>query len=84
LVDRHTLNCPNQISIIALSGFEVCDDAHTLFVMKAVRVQIAEVETPVASHVSKPRDVGCPATSDAVDQCFIQARRDLKSFAARQ
>jgi hypothetical protein len=49
LGDGHTSRCPNQISIVAHGGWEVCDGAHRWFVMKKVRRQIAEVKTPAAS-----------------------------------
>jgi len=34
LGDRHTSHCPNQVCIVALNGLEVCDAAHSSFVMK--------------------------------------------------
>jgi len=34
LGDRHTSSCPNQISIIAHGGLDVCDGEHRWFVMK--------------------------------------------------
>ena len=53
LGNGHTLNCPNQILIIAHGEFAVCDSAHSGFVMKKVSGGIAETGTLAASHSSQ-------------------------------
>ena|SRR5208282_1961998 len=35
--DKHTAPCSNQISIVVQGGLEVCDNAHSLGVMKKVK-----------------------------------------------
>jgi len=46
--DGHTFAFSNPIVIIAHGGWEVCDAAHSGFVMKKVRRQVADVGAPVA------------------------------------
>ena len=41
--DGRTSGCPNEISIVAHGGWDVCDGAHRSFVMKKVSDEIAEV-----------------------------------------
>src|ERR1019366_7780562 len=48
------LPCPNQSSIVASGGWEVCDAAHRCFVMKEGRSQIAGVEHPEVSTLTTP------------------------------
>ena len=47
------LRCPNQISIVAHCGLEVCDAGHSWFVMKKVGRQIAEVTTSGIPFIAK-------------------------------
>jgi hypothetical protein len=68
---RHTSNCPNQISIIAHGGLDVCDGGHRWFVMKKVRRRIAEVGSPAASYVSKRATLGAVWRREAkVPLCY--------------
>jgi hypothetical protein len=53
------LNCPNQVSIVAQGGLEVCDAAHGMFVMKDGRSQIAR------SRASRGFNIGHPARGRA-------------------
>ena len=57
MVDGHLFTAPNQIPIVASDGFDVCDGAHWVFVMKKIKgSQNPKRDRSVESRLSKKRE----------------------------
>jgi hypothetical protein len=64
LGDGRTSGCPNEISIVAHGGWDVCDGAHRSFVMKKVSDEIAEVGMLARPAMIEDATTGAKAHED--------------------
>ncbi len=79
LRDPHTFGCAHQISIIARGGLDVCDGAHSWFVMKKRSEVTLEARFPVSGSASQTDGVVAYIENQAAHHARRNMRESLSS-----